>query len=57
MLKNRDLIAKNFIHIFFDYFLKSSQNFKELNQNELTNDSLKIKYNMNILFSKQKLVL
>ena len=55
--KNRDLIAKNFIHIFFDYFLKSSQNFKELNQNELTNDSLKIKYNMNILFSKQKLVL
>ena len=55
--KNRDLIIKNFIAIFFDYFLKSNHNFKELNQNELTNDSLKVKYNKNVLFSKQKLVL
>ena len=55
--KNRDLIIKNFIAIFFDYFLKSKQNFKELNQNELSNDSSKSKYNKNVLFSKEKLIL
>lgn len=55
--KSRDLIIKNFIAIFFDYFLKSNRNFKELNQNELSNDSLKTKYNKNVLFSKQKLIL